>query len=154
MTEDLVQDTFVRAFERIHQFEARSSFKTWLYRIAINLTKNVLTSYRFRNVTGLDGTHQQESHAPNQEELHGQKQIQHVLRDLILTLPAKQQTSVMLRIFEDLSFSEIAQVMECPFDTAKANYRHGIQALKKKVFGTQGGLARELRENLRALDRL
>ena len=40
--EELTQDTFIRAFDRIDQFEERSSFKSWLVRIAINLTKNYL----------------------------------------------------------------------------------------------------------------
>jgi RNA polymerase sigma-70 factor (ECF subfamily) len=46
-------------------------------------------------------------------------------------LPFKQKTALVLRVYEDMSFAEIAEVMECPYDTAKANYRHALLKLKE-----------------------
>ena len=43
--------------------------------------------------------------------------------------------ALSLRIFEDLSFKEIADIMECPYDTAKANYRHALLKLKERLEG-------------------
>jgi hypothetical protein len=40
--------------------------------------------------------------------------------------------ALQLRIFEDLSFKEISEIMDCPYDTAKANYRHGLMKLKNR----------------------
>ena len=56
-------------------------------------------------------------------------------------LPFKQKTALVLRVYEDLSFSEIAEIMECPYDTAKANYRHALLKLKE-IFETQHELKR------------
>jgi RNA polymerase sigma-70 factor (ECF subfamily) len=52
-------------------------------------------------------------------------------------LPERQRAALTLRIFEDLSFNEIAQIMECPYDTAKANYRHGLLKLKAVLESTE-----------------
>lgn len=48
-------------------------------------------------------------------------------------LPFKQKTALTLRIYEDLSFKEIADIMECPYDTAKANYRHALMKLREDL---------------------
>ena len=45
-------------------------------------------------------------------------------------LPFKQKTALILRVYDDMSFAEIAEIMDCPYDTAKANYRHAILKLK------------------------
>ena len=53
-----------------------------------------------------------------------------VLQVLVDSLPPRQKTALMLRVYEDLSFREIAEIMQCPYDTAKANYRHALMKLK------------------------
>ena len=52
------------------------------------------------------------------------------IQEEIDKLPTKQRTALILRVYEDLSFKEIADIMECPYDTAKANYRHALIKLK------------------------
>ena len=59
--------------------------------------------------------------------------VKNLIRLEVAKLPARQQTALTLRIFEDLSFKEIAQIMECPYDTAKANYRHALLKLKERM---------------------
>jgi RNA polymerase sigma-70 factor (ECF subfamily) len=139
VTQDIVQDSFVRAFERIHQFKKRSSFKSWLCRIAINLTKNYLGSYQVRNVRGLDNPETRPSPSPDPAETLDAYELRSVLAALVDQLPPRQRISVILRIFEELSFAEISEAMNCPFDTAKANFRHGILRLKTLIF--EGGLS-------------
>jgi len=55
------------------------------------------------------------------------------LQELVDALPPRQRTALMLRVYEDLSFKEIAEVMQCPYDTAKANYRHALMKLKTEL---------------------
>ena len=151
--EELTQDAFIRAFDRIDQFEERSTFKSWLIRIAINLTKNYLTSYGFRNVEGVEDPSQiQDKEVHHEDKALEYKALKQRLHQLVQGLPDKQRTAVMLRIYEDMPFTEIAEVMDCPFDTAKANYRHGIQNLKKQIFNKNKELAHELAESLDIFD--
>lgn len=65
--------------------------------------------------------------------------IDHQERERLLTavndLPARQRMAVMLRIVDEKSFKEIAELMDCEYDTAKANYRWGSQTLKERMSG-------------------
>jgi RNA polymerase sigma-70 factor (ECF subfamily) len=61
--------------------------------------------------------------------------VRGLLQIEIARLPDRQRTALSLRIFEDLSFKEIAELMDCPYDTAKANYRHALLKLKERLEG-------------------
>jgi RNA polymerase sigma-70 factor (ECF subfamily) len=130
--EDIVQDSFIKAFRRLHLFEGRSSFRSWLYQIALNTTRN-----RFRK-------HSRESVGTDHLDIavEGESEsnliaidVRAVIQAEVDKLPDRQKTALSLRVFEDLSFKEIADIMECPYDTAKANYRHALLKLKERLEG-------------------
>ena len=128
LAEDVVQESFVKAYQKIHLFEGRSSFKSWLYQIALNTGKNKL---RVTQKIFLDIEKTYLSVAPEAETRLLQKDTKKLLAKEIERLPHKQKKALFLRIYEDLSFKEIAQIMQCPYDTAKANYRHALMKLRK-----------------------
>lgn len=130
---DLLQKTLVKAFTNLRGFERRSTFKTWLYQIAINLAKNLYRD-RARAV-----------HVPIDEVVLGRapgtidalirKDDRQRLRRAMADLPEKQRLTVMLRVQEQRSFAEIAEALCCTLGTAKANYHHGVQKLKTALAG-------------------
>jgi RNA polymerase sigma-70 factor (ECF subfamily) len=134
--EDIVQETFIKAYRRLSSFEGRSSFRSWLYQIAVNTARN-----RFRR------SHQESINLDHydvavENTMEGQmiwSDVREVLRRQIEQLPERQRQALSLRVFEDLSFQQIAEIMDCPYDTAKANYRHALMKLKEKL-GNQPGL--------------
>jgi RNA polymerase sigma-70 factor (ECF subfamily) len=131
LAEDIVQDSFLKAYQKIHLFEGRASFKSWLYQIALNTAKN---RFRERN----DGIQVNIDDAqlgvdPGAESGLVQTDIKKRIRLEIDKLPEKQRIALTLRIFEDLSFKEIALIMNCPYDTAKANYRHALLKLRERL---------------------
>ncbi len=129
LAEDIVQDSFLKAFRKIHLFENRSSFKSWLFQIAINTAKNKIRSLRMNHVN-IDNV--SISIAPKGEtDLH-ESDLRGALRLEIDRLPPKQKMALELRVFEELSFKEISEIMECPYDTAKANYRHALMKLRSR----------------------
>jgi RNA polymerase sigma-70 factor (ECF subfamily) len=129
--EDVVQEAFVKAFEKLHSFEGRSSFKSWLFQIAINTAKNKLRSGGNRETVSLDDVQLISPSHPEISLFRGT--LERALRGEVDRLPYRQRAAVSLRIFEDLSFQEVAEVMACPYDTAKANYRHGLMALRHRL---------------------
>ena len=129
--EDVVQDSFMKAYEKLHLFEGRSSFKSWLFQIAINTAKNRLRASSNRESISLDDI-QLISHSHPEVNLF-RATLERALRGEVERLPHRQKLAVSMRIFEDLSFAEIAHLMECPYDTAKANYRHGLMALRHRL---------------------
>lgn len=134
--EDVVQEAFIKAFEKLHTFEGRSSFKSWLFQIAINTARNKIREYRFQLV---DIDQIQIAVGSQAEETMIHNNVSELIQSEIEKLPFRQKTALLLRIYEDLSFQEIATIMECPYDTAKANYRHALIKLKE-IFDGQKDL--------------
>lgn len=129
LSEDVVQDSFIKAYTKLHLFQGRSSFKNWLYRIAINTAINKLRGIKRESVNIDDITLTFDSKAFSNIS---NKELKKTFVDAIEDLPDKQKQAMKLRMFEDLSFKEISVKMDCPYDTAKANYRHGLLKLKTK----------------------
>jgi len=131
--DDVVQDSFVKAYQAIHKFQGRSQFKTWLGAIVRNTSINYLRkNKRFQQIL------------PSHEALmvslddgylmKDQKMRSRVVAQLVSMLAPKQKRALELRIYEGMSFKEIAKEMNCPCDTAKANFRHAIIRLRSLVF--------------------
>ncbi len=125
---DLLQKTFVKAFTGLNGFEQRSSFKTWLYQIAINLAKNV-----YRDRSRVENVHIDDvviKKNPRTIETLIAKESRSRLRQAMTQLPEKQKLTLLLRLQEDKKFEEIADIMKCSIGTTKANYHHAVQKLK------------------------
>lgn len=127
MAEDVVQESFIKAYERLHSFEGRSSFKSWLFQIAVNTAKNRLRDRRDSGVS-VDDLPLAVSARAETSLVH--EAVARMIQKHVDTLPMKQRTALILRVYEDLSFKDIAEIMECPYDTAKANYRHALMKLR------------------------
>ncbi len=132
--EDVVQDAFIKAFERLSSFESRSSFKSWLFQIAINTAKNKLRD-RSHDMSDIDDVPLAVMARAENELV--QNAVAKLIQKHVEALPFKQRTALVLRVYEDLSFKEIAEIMECPYDTAKANYRHALMRLKEELSAHQ-----------------
>jgi RNA polymerase sigma-70 factor (ECF subfamily) len=122
VAEDVVQESFIKAYRKIELFEGRSAFKSWLFQIGVNTARNKLRASK-REVVDIENVHLSES--AEVENKMVRSDIATELRREIDALPDRQRTALLLRVYEDLSFKEIASIMDCPYDTAKANYRHG-----------------------------
>lgn len=130
LAEDVVQDAFVKAYQKLHSFEARSSFKSWLFQIAVNTAKNKL---RQRKGESVDIEKVQVAVDAEAHTGMEQADLKVLIQKYVDILPDKQKTALILRVYEDLSFKEIAKIMKCPYDTAKANYRHALIKLRHKI---------------------
>jgi len=125
---DILQKTFVKAFTGIQGFERRSSFRTWLYQIAINLAKNLYRDRSRAAKVSLDDVIIRRD--PKTLESLIRKETRDRLYKALTALPEKQRLTVMLRVQEQKTFDEIAGIMQCSVGTSKANYHHGVQKLK------------------------
>lgn len=134
--EDVVQESFIKAYEKLNSFEGRSSFKSWLYQITVNTARNRLRERR-HDVSDLEDVQIGVPAVAETSLVH--TAVAEILHKEVEKLPFKQKTALVLRVYEDLSFSEIAEIMECPYDTAKANYRHALIKLRD-VFAREKNL--------------
>ena len=126
--EDIVQETFIKAYRALPNFRGDSAFYTWLYRIGINTAKNHLVAMgkRPRNMTEFENedgefeeTHQV-AEADNPETTLLTKEIGITVNAAIESLPEELKVAITLREIEGLSYEEIAELMDCPIGTVRS----------------------------------
>lgn len=111
--EDITQEVFVKAFQSLDRFAGRSSFSTWLYRIAIHTSLNELKKRKRKKLWSL-ATEMLQFPSGNkdpEQEMTG-KSEQEQIRKAIDTLPEKQRMAFILSRYEELPQREVAQIME------------------------------------------
>lgn len=124
---DVLQESFLKAYLHLDSFEGRCSFKNWLFRITVNTAKNKIRA--FKPTENIDDA---EILVPclTEASIFHDELIEY-LKIVVEQLPLKQKQTIELRVFEDLSFKEVAEIMDCPYDTAKANYRHAVMKIRE-----------------------
>lgn len=155
--DDACQVFFIRVFANIHSFRFESSLNSWLHIVSLNVCLNLKReSYvSRRDDLWCNGEPYVEarSEASDPEDMFSNRELYHAAIHIIYNLPDRQRQAVVLRLFEDLSFEDIAKVMRCPYNTAKANFRHGLLTLRSLLLRQvepQISLTRTEREPLRA----
>jgi len=123
---DVTQKVFIRAIGGLRSFKRQASFKTWLYRITINICLKQLRQRRRDNqgvVPSLDDPDEVPDRLMRREQ-------QALLREAIDRLPTKQRLTIILRIYEGLSHQEVAETLGCSINAARTHYHLGIKRLK------------------------
>ena len=129
LAEDIVQESFMKAFEKLSSFQFRSAFKSWIYRIVINTAKNSLRSKK--PTVEIDNVQIQ---VENLCEINLiEKQLVEQAQILIKGLPEKQQKALELRVFDDLSFKEISEQTGVSINTALGRMRYALMNLRKLI---------------------
>lgn len=127
--EDVVQETFIKAYRALPNFRGDSAFYTWLYRIGINTAKNYLVSTSRRTPTTLEFDLDDAESYEQGDNLHDvntpeniliSKQMALALNDAVESLPLELKTAIALRELDGLSYEEIASHMDCPIGTVRS----------------------------------
>jgi RNA polymerase sigma-70 factor, ECF subfamily len=130
--EEITQQAFVKVFEHLKSFRGDSGFKTWLYKIAINLCRS--HQRRRHEVLELhEAAGSLVSETLNPSDRFIQSETAAAAAAAADSLPDKQRMTVVLRVFQELSYEEIGRVTGCSEQTAKVNFHYGIENLRKKL---------------------
>jgi RNA polymerase sigma-70 factor, ECF subfamily len=134
--EDLAQRAFINAAERAGGWRG-GSFKSWLFRIVVNLAKN-----HVRDVSRFDRSEEAQEHEAPAVAPHAQAHLEaeeqrRELREAIARLPKRQREVLLLRIDGDLPFAEVAATLGITEVNAKVNFHHAVQKLKGWLRGTE-----------------
>lgn len=144
--EDLLQETFVRAYTRADTFREGGQVSTWLYRICMNLCYDHLRAQKYRHTTSLDAPAQASSAEgtatvfgatlPSKEKeaasVAEDRDATTAVRRLIDDLPERERSVVLLRQYHDMTFDEIGEVLGLTARTAQNCLR---RAREKLYFG-------------------
>lgn len=129
---DLAQDVFVRAFTGLSRFKGDSSIRTWLYRVSVNVSLNHVTAKR-PATEPIETRDHADGRAVNPLEAAERGQQAARVRQAIRRLPPKQRATLVLRVYQDLSYEEIARVLGGTVGAVKANFFHALGNLKRMV---------------------
>ena len=139
--QDVVQETFIKAYRALPKFRGDSAFYTWLYRIGVNTAKNHLAAkgrrpsasdvqvedaevydegYRLRNID-----------TPESQMLTSE--LEKAIYEALNSLSDELRTAFSLREFDGLSYDEIAEIMECPVGTVRSRIFRARDSIDQKI---------------------
>ena len=140
--EDVVQESFIKAYRALPNFRGDSAFYTWLYRIGINTAKNYLVSLGRRPTVSTDIEIEDAENFEDGDELRTletpessmmTKQIAKTVNDTVEGLPEELRTAITLREIEGLSYEEIALIMGCPIGTVRSRIFRARETIALKL---------------------
>ena len=131
--DDLLQNTFIKAWTGLQQFRGESSLSTWLYRIAMNECLNFLT--RRREMLSMDDDEVQRivMNQLDEDPWFDGDQAERALQQAILTLPEKQRMVFNLRYFDEMGYEEMSRVLDTSVGALKASYHHAVKKIEQYV---------------------
>ena len=135
MSEDIVQEVFISAYKNIDTFKGRSSYKTWLYAITINKSKDFLRKPFMKEPFFQRMKNKVKPVHPTPEEHVIQKEGHLGLAAEVMSLPIKYREVIILYYYDDLTTKEVAGLLKIPHSTAKSRIQRGRQVLKKQLEG-------------------
>ena len=134
---DATQETFLSAYRNLSKFRGDAKFSSWIYRIALNVCNTKLRS-RSRFTISLDEQREVSGFelAADTEDLGSgiqQEQITRHVRRALQGLPSEMRQVIIMKEYEGLKFSEIADVLGIPISTVKTRMYAGLSELRKRL---------------------
>jgi RNA polymerase sigma-70 factor, ECF subfamily len=134
--EDLTQDTFVKVYKEVHNFEFRSDINTWITRIAINVSKDYLKSAFYKKFLLTRSSREEdinENTSNSPEQISIQKEVSDELFKQVLKLPIKYKEVIILFYYKDYSALEISKILNTPTNTIKTRLSRAKKKLQEKL---------------------
>jgi RNA polymerase sigma-70 factor (ECF subfamily) len=141
--EDVAQNVFVQVFKSASRYEVSSKFSTWLFTIARNLCLNELRRRSRHPADSMDAAHPEledqpwqqfedkKTFSPPDTLLHGE--LEEKIEEAMAELPENQRTAILLCRRDELSYEDIAKVLQCSLSATKSLIHRGRETLKQKL---------------------
>ena len=133
--EDVVQEAFLRAFRQLNRYESRSSFSTWLYRIAANYSLDLIRARKSSDPVE-EVVLTETSAGP--ERLYESAQVREAVDTALATLTQQERTAFVMRHYEGLSIEQISGTLGINNNAAKHSVFRAVQKLRKALAPLRG----------------
>ena len=142
-TEDVAQNTFLQVWKARARYQRTAKFSTWLFTIARNLCLNEIRRRSRHRAESIEETHAEHEDQPRQQYedkahiaapeklLHGELAAK--IEEALAELPENQRTAILLCRQDELSYEEIAEVLDCSLSATKSLIHRGRETLKEKL---------------------
>ncbi len=128
--DDVLQNTFIKAWTNLDSFQSKSKFSTWLYRIAINECLDFLRQQKNRQQLSADEEEGVAARLMADEYFDGDE-IEALLQQAIATLPEVQRMVFNLRYYDEMKYSEMSQLLQTSEGALKASYHLAVKKIKE-----------------------
>ena len=132
LAQDVLQDTFIKAYQNFHQFKQDSQLYTWLYRIATNESLQQLNKLKRMQKSDEYSEYYLQNLVADNVSAEAEE-IQILLQKAIHSLPEKQKLVFNMRYYEDLPYEEISKILDMSVGTLKTNYHYAKQKIEDYI---------------------
>ena len=127
---DLLQNTFIKAWTNIDYFRGDAKMSTWLYRIALNECLTFLNKQRASNQLSIDDADMEMLNKLESDTYFDGDDTQKIFLQAIHTLPEKQQIVFNLKYFKEMKYEEISEIVGTSIGALKASYHHAVKKIE------------------------
>jgi len=136
---DLCQETLLKTYRALGSFKREARFSSWLYQIALNLCRDRMRRRKGRTLVSLETLEidalslRSWSHGPSPLELIEAGALSRAVADAVSGLPDEQREVIVLKEYQDLTFLEIAEILDVPLSTVKTRLYRGLGQLRLRL---------------------
>lgn len=127
---DILQNTFIKAWTNIEYFRGDAKMSTWLYRIALNECLTFLNKQRANNQLSIDDADAEMINKLEGDPYFDGDEIQKVFLKAVHSLPEKQQMVFNLKYFKEMKYEDISEILGTSIGALKASYHHAIKKIE------------------------
>ena len=128
---DLLQNTFIKAWNNLDHFRGDAKISTWLYKIAINESINFINKERTRNNVSVDGDDSFLLNNLEADEYFDGDELKLELQKAIAKLPEKQRLVFNMRYFDEMKYEQISEILGTSVGALKASYHHAVKKIEE-----------------------
>lgn len=132
-TDDILQNTFIKAWKNLEGFREDAQLYTWLYRIATNECLTFLNKKKNNNTISINEVEYGLHEKVDSEKNYTGEQIQRKLQKAILTLPEKQRLVFNMKYFDAMKYEEMSVVLNTSVGALKASYHHAVKKIEAYI---------------------
>jgi RNA polymerase sigma-70 factor (ECF subfamily) len=137
---DVTQQVFLKLIGGITRYRGDSAFSTWLYRIVVNACVDRSRRHRVELGAEPGALEAVAAAGDSHEDLFARGEVARSIQEAIATLPPKLRLAILMRYFDDLSYSDMAAALDCSIGTVSSRLSRGHRLLARKLAPLRGGL--------------
>jgi RNA polymerase sigma factor (sigma-70 family) len=129
--DDVLQNTFIKAYQGLDRFREDASLFTWLYRIATNESLTFLKKHRSRFLLPIGDYQQQLERTLESEPDFDGEELQWRLQKAIIRLPEKQRLVFNMKYFDEMKYEDMSAILGTSVGALKASYHHALKKIEQ-----------------------